>query len=85
MTPYIVHTKNKADLYGTMEAGHIFRIEPLVTEGSPELDVWDDKWTTVTKDGNRASSFKHTILITKDGFEVLTARFKDSPELEYFA
>lgn len=42
---------------------------------------WEDDWTAVTMDGKRSAQFEHTILITESGYEVLTARTKDSPKL----
>ena len=35
--------------------------------------MWDDDWTAVTADGKRTAQFEHTILVTDDGVEVLTA------------
>jgi methionyl aminopeptidase len=68
--PTILHTRN--NLPGVMLPGHVFTIEPILTEGTPEDDVWDDGWTHVTKDGGRAAQFEHVVLITKTGREVLT-------------
>jgi methionyl aminopeptidase len=49
-----------------------FTIEPMITLGSPRLHVWDDGWTAVTNDGSRSAQFEHTILVTDDGYEILT-------------
>jgi methionyl aminopeptidase len=57
-----------------MKVGHIFTIEPMINMGVWTDVTWNDKWTSVTKDGQRSAQFEHTILITKDGNEVLTAR-----------
>ena len=67
-----------------MKPGNIFTIEPMINEGSWKSTTWLDNWTAVTADGKRSAQFEHTILITEDGCEVLTARNKDSPELEIF-
>ena len=41
--------------------------------------VFDDDWTAVTADGKRTAQFEHTILVTDDGFDVLTAPGAVSP------
>jgi methionyl aminopeptidase len=55
-----------------IEEGMVFTIEPMLTMGSPEHVVWSDGWTAVTTDGQRAAQFEHTILVTRDGAEILT-------------
>ena len=67
-----------------MKPGNIFTIEPMINEGTFELVTWKDDWTAATADGKRSAQFEHTILITEDGCEVLTARNENSPELEIF-
>ncbi|MEE1218692.1 MAG: type I methionyl aminopeptidase [Ruminococcus sp.] len=52
--------------------GMTIAIEPMVTQGSYEVEVLDDEWTTVTKDGKLAAHFEHTIAITADGPKILT-------------
>jgi len=46
--------------------------EPVITEGKPDIVILDDGWTAVTVDGSRSAQFEHTILITKNGVEILT-------------
>ena len=55
-----------------METGMTFTIEPMLTLGTHEWDVWDDGWTVVTKDRRRTAQFEHTLVVTDDGAEVLT-------------
>jgi methionyl aminopeptidase len=55
-----------------MEAGMTFTIEPMLTLGTVNYDVWKDGWTAVTKDRRRTAQFEHTILVTEDGHEILT-------------
>ncbi|MDP3762787.1 MAG: type I methionyl aminopeptidase [bacterium] len=50
----------------------VIAIEPMVTEGSFEVYLSKDGWTWKTKDGSRAAHFEHTILVTKNGAEILT-------------
>jgi methionyl aminopeptidase len=72
-TPNVPHyAKNKAK--GTMKAGHVFTIEPMINLGNPGDVTWDDNWTAVTRDGKRSSQFEHTLVVTESGFEILTAR-----------
>ena len=49
-----------------------FTIEPMLTLGSPEAEMWDDGWTAVTVDGRRTAQFEHTLACTADGAEILT-------------
>ena len=49
-----------------------FTIEPILTEGSPRMVEWKDKWTVVTADGGLAAQMEHTLLITPNGAEILT-------------
>jgi methionyl aminopeptidase len=55
-----------------METGMTFTIEPMLTLGTIEYDIWEDGWTVVTGDGLRTAQFEHTILVTADGHEILT-------------
>ena len=49
-----------------------FTIEPMITLGTHEYDIWDDGWTVTTRDKSWTAQFEHTILITEDGNEILT-------------
>jgi methionyl aminopeptidase len=55
-----------------MRPGMTFTIEPMITLGTINYRIWDDDWTAVTADGKRTAQFEHTILVTDDGYEVLT-------------
>lgn len=57
-----------------MVAGMTFTIEPMLNLGSPHCEVLDDDWTAVTSDGSLSAQAEHTLLVTPDGYEVLTAR-----------
>ncbi|CAN5638097.1 type I methionyl aminopeptidase [soil metagenome] len=52
--------------------GMTFTIEPMLTLGTIEWDLWDDGWTVSTKDKRRTAQFEHTLLVTDVGAEVLT-------------
>ncbi|MFP3968631.1 type I methionyl aminopeptidase [Actinomadura fulvescens] len=55
-----------------MQPGMTFTIEPMLTLGTHDYDMWDDGWTVVTKDRRRTAQFEHTILVTEGGHEILT-------------
>ncbi|MGA8846250.1 MAG: type I methionyl aminopeptidase [Nocardioides sp.] len=55
-----------------IEVGMTFTIEPMLNLGVREWEMWDDDWTVVTRDGQRSAQFEHTLLVTRDGAEVLT-------------
>jgi methionyl aminopeptidase len=55
-----------------VEPGMTFTIEPMLTLGTYEWDIWDDDWTVVTRDRLRSAQFEHTLLVTETGAEVLT-------------
>jgi methionyl aminopeptidase len=55
-----------------IEAGMTFTVEPMLTLGTHEWDMWDDGWTVTTKDRSRTAQFEHTVLVTEDGAELLT-------------
>jgi methionyl aminopeptidase len=55
-----------------MEPGMTFTIEPMITLGAIEWDMWDDGWTVVTKDRRRTAQFEHTLVVTDTGAEVIT-------------
>jgi methionyl aminopeptidase len=55
-----------------MQPGHIYAIEPMVTTGSDEVDILDDGWSVQTIDGSISAHFEHTVLVTEDGYEILT-------------
>jgi methionyl aminopeptidase len=56
----------------TMEPGMTFTIEPMLTLGTIEYEIWDDGWTVVTADRKRTAQFEHTLLVTDSGAEILT-------------
>jgi methionyl aminopeptidase len=56
-----------------LRAGMAFTIEPMLTLSDPEVVQWDDGWTIATLDGSLSAQFEHTVLVTRDGVEVLTA------------
>jgi methionyl aminopeptidase len=57
-----------------LEPGMIFTIEPMINAGKADVKVLGDGWTAVTKDHKLSAQWEHTILVTKNGHEVLTKR-----------
>jgi methionyl aminopeptidase len=57
-----------------LKPGLVIAVEPMVNMGGWETRVLADDWTVVTEDGSLSAHFEHTIAITEDGCEVLTAR-----------
>ncbi len=55
-----------------LAAGMTLAIEPMVNAGGFEVSVLDDDWTVVTDDGCLSAHYENTVLVTKDGYEILT-------------
>jgi methionyl aminopeptidase len=55
-----------------IEPGMVFTIEPMLTLGGIEADIWDDDWTVTTRDKTWTAQFEHTLLVTERGAELLT-------------
>jgi methionyl aminopeptidase len=58
----------------TMRPGLVVAVEPMLNLGGDETMLLEDGWTVVTADGSLSAHFEHTIAVTDDGHEVLTAR-----------
>lgn len=57
-----------------LKPGMTLAIEPMTTQGRPDVHVLDDGWTVVTKDGLPSAHFEHTVAVTEDEPEILTCR-----------
>lgn len=74
----IFHTAPQVPHYGDrgtgrkLRSGMVFTIEPMINEGTWEVEVLSDKWTAVTKDRKLSAQCEHTIAVTPDGVEILT-------------
>ena len=55
-----------------LQEGLVLAIEPIFTEGKGDIELMEDQWTYKTVDGSRSAETEHTILVTKDGAEILT-------------
>ena len=75
--PQVLHY-GKAGTGLVLEAGMTFTIEPMVNIGKRQVKVLPDEWTVITRDRSLSAQWEHTILVTDDGYEVLTLRSDES-------
>src|SRR5690606_29739150 len=61
-----------------LKEGMIFTIEPMLNQGRYETRLLGDGWTAITKDRKMSMQWEHTVLVTADGYEVLTLRKDES-------
>ncbi|MET0791761.1 MAG: type I methionyl aminopeptidase [Polyangiaceae bacterium] len=71
MDPHVPHS-GRAGTGLRLKAGMALTVEPMINLGSPEIRILDDGWTVVTSDGKWSAQFEHTVLVTKNGHEILT-------------
>ncbi len=60
-----------------LKKGMCLAIEPMVHAGKPHTKVLSDEWTVKTKDGSLSAHYEHTIVVTEEGFEILTQLSKE--------
>ena len=75
--PQVLHY-GKPSTGDKLAPGMTFTIEPMVNAGKRHVRLLPDQWTVVTKDHSLSAQWEHTILVTDDGFEVLTRRPEES-------
>ncbi len=74
----VFHTVPEIPHFGTrgkgkrLRPGMVFTIEPMINEGTWEVEVLSDGWTAVTRDRKLTAQFEHTLAVTEDGVEILT-------------
>lgn len=56
-----------------LQVGMTFAVEPMITAGGYEVEVLEDGWSVVTKDGSLSAHFEHTVAVTQDRPEILTS------------
>jgi methionyl aminopeptidase len=71
--PQVPHFGNRGE-GKRLKAGMVFTIEPMINIGRCETELQADDWTVLTADRSLSAQFEHTIVVTKTGCEVLTAR-----------
>ena len=57
-----------------LKEGMVIAVEPMLNLGTPNIYLLDDDWTIITADDMPSAHFEHTVLVTKDGYEILTKR-----------
>ena len=57
-----------------LKPGMVICIEPMLTYGKRDIEILDDNWTVVTRDNKPAAHYEHTVLVTENGYEILTPR-----------
>lgn len=57
-----------------LKEGMVIAVEPMLNLGTPNIYILDDDWTIITADDKPSAHFEHTVLVTKDGYEILTKR-----------
>lgn len=73
-----LHEDPEIPNYGTpntgpiIKEGMVFAVEPMLNLGKDDVVMLDDDWTIVTEDYSPSAHFEHTVVVTKDGYEILT-------------
>ena len=81
-----MHEEPDVPNYGKSGSGPILRegmvicIEPMLNLGSADVGVLEDGWTIVTMDGKPSAHYEHTVLVKKDGYEILTPRLDEEDD-----
>lgn len=63
-----------------LKEGMVLAIEPMINIGTPRVKILDDGWTVITGDKKNSAHFEHTVLVTKEGPDILTARPREATE-----
>jgi methionyl aminopeptidase len=69
--PHVPHVAQRGSGM-RLRAGMVFTVEPMVNLGECDVEVQDDGWTVVTSDRSLSAQFEHTVLVTREGYELLT-------------
>lgn len=75
---YKLHEEPDIPNYGKKETGPVLKegmtlaIEPMLNLGTRKVFILDDNWTIITQDNKPSAHFEHTVLVTKNGYEILT-------------
>lgn len=69
--PHVPHTGARGRGL-RLRAGMCLTVEPMICLGRPDVRVREDGWTVVTVDGHLSAQFEHTVLVTRDGAQILT-------------
>ena len=70
--PYIPNYANKESEKITLEKGMTLAIEPMFSLKGREIFILEDGWTIITQDESVTAHFEHTVLVTENGYEIMT-------------
>ncbi|MDB5936344.1 MAG: methionine aminopeptidase [Massilia sp.] len=76
--PQVLHW-GKPNTGLVLREGMVFTIEPMINQGSHDVETEDDGWTVITTDGKLSAQFEHTVAVTRTGVQVLTLRPEERP------
>jgi methionyl aminopeptidase len=76
--PAVFNTRTSQLPNVKLKAGMVLAIEPIVNAGSKFTRTLRDRWTVVTIDNSLSAQFEHTVLVTTEGYEILTDRTQNS-------
>lgn len=57
-----------------LKSGMVIAVEPMLNAGTADIYLLDDDWTVITADDKPSAHFEHTVLVTENGYEILTKR-----------
>lgn len=78
-----VHEDPEVPNFGTkntgprLREGMVIAVEPMLTLGSPKIFVHDNNWTIDTQDGSLSAHYEHTVVVTADGYKILTGECRN--------
>lgn len=72
MEPFVAYHPDHVAGHQELKVGQVITIEPMINLGGHETKLEADGWTVRTVDGSLSAQFEHTVLVTEDGYEVLT-------------
>lgn len=59
-----------------LKEGMVLAVEPMINSGLRHINLLEDEWTITTRDGKPSAHFEHTVVVTKNGYEILTGEWK---------
>jgi methionyl aminopeptidase len=67
-----------------LKSGMVLAIEPMIAMGDWDVEILDDNWTAITRDGSLSSHYEHTVAITQKGPEILSLSDEEKKNAPYF-
>ncbi len=79
--PQVLHYATDELKNIVLNPGMVFTIEPMINQGKASVKLLGDNWTVITKDRKLSAQWEHTLVVTKDGYEIFTLRNGERPYL----